>query len=69
MKDLLYAVLGLGFIGVAIWQFITFIGQPKNNVNYTPVIIAGICAVVALVFGALFMSNRVNRTEDIHITE
>lgn len=71
MKNLLYVVVGLIAIGVAIWQFLTFTGQKGSatTVSYTPVIIAGICAVIALVCGALFMSGRVNRTEEIHITE
>lgn len=28
-----------------------------------------ICLVLTLIFGALFLSGRVNKTEDIHITE
>ena len=69
MKNMLYVVIGLIAIAVAIWQFIVFTRQPPNNVNYTPIIIAAVCAVAALICGALFMSGRVNRTEEIHITE
>lgn len=69
MKNLLYVVVGLVAIGVAIWQFTMFVGQPKNSASYMPLVMAGVCAVIALICGALFMSGRVNRTEDIHITE
>lgn len=69
MKNLLYVVVGLIAIGVAIWQFTMFVGQPKNSASYMPIVIAVICGIVALVCGALFMSGRVNRTEEIHITE
>ena len=69
MKDLLFAIVALIAVGVAIWQFIVFVGQPPRNVSYTPIIIAAICALIALVCGGLFLSGRVNKTDDIHITE
>lgn len=69
MKNLLYVVVGLIAIAVAIYEFTVFIGQPKNSASYMPIVVAVICAIVALVCGALFMSGRVNRTEEIHITE
>lgn len=69
MKDMLYAVIALIAIAVAVWQFIVFVGQPARSVSYTPIIIAGICALIALVCGGLFLSGRVNKTDDIHITE
>ena len=28
-----------------------------------------VCLILTLLFGALFLSGRVNKTEDIHITE
>lgn len=69
MKNLLYVVVGLVAIGVAIWQFTVFVGQPRNSASYMPIIVAVICGIIALVCGALFMSGRVNKTEEIHITE
>ncbi|MGI8467901.1 MAG: hypothetical protein ACR2N3_05560 [Pyrinomonadaceae bacterium] len=71
MKDLLYAVVGLIAAGVAVWQIWIFLNPVVRNadVNYTPLIIGVICAVIALICGGLFLSNRVNRQEEIHITE
>ena len=72
MKNMLYVVIGVIAIAVAIWEFKVFINQPSKNsadFSYVPIIIAAIGAIVALICGALFLSGRVNRTEEIHITE
>jgi len=69
VKDLLYAIVALIAVGIAIWQFIVFVGQPPRSVSYTPIIVAAICALIALICGGLFLSGRVNKTDDIHITE
>lgn len=71
MKDLLYALVGLAAAAVAVWQIWAFVAQraPSESANYNHIIIGAICAVIALICGGLFLSNRVNRTEEIHITE
>jgi uncharacterized membrane protein YidH (DUF202 family) len=69
MKDMLYAVLGLISAVVAIWQIVVYLGQAKNAVSSTPIIIAIVCAVLAIAFGGLFLSGRVNKQEEIHITQ
>lgn len=71
MKDLLYAVIGLIAAGVAVWQIWAFVNQGvrSTDADYSHLIIGVICAVVALICGGLFLSNRVNRQEEIHITE
>lgn len=71
MKDLLYAVVGLIAAGVAVWQIIAFVNQGVRSADadYSHLIIGVICAVIALICGGLFLSNRVNRQEEIHITE
>ena len=33
------------------------------------IILVIICAILLIVFGGMFLSGRVNKTEDIHITE
>lgn len=71
MKDLLYILVGLAGAGVALWQFFAYTAQPKNSptFSYMPIVFTAIGVIIALVCGALFMSGRVNRTEEIHITD
>ena len=69
MKDLLYAVVGLIAAIVAAYEVYVYLGQKASSVSHTPIYIAVGAAIVALICGGLFLSNRVNRTEEIHITE
>lgn len=71
MKDLLLAVVGLVAAGVAAWQIYVFV-QPVAKgvvVSNVPLIIGIVCAVIALICGGLFLSGRVNKNEEIHVTE
>jgi uncharacterized protein (UPF0333 family) len=67
VKDLLLAVIGLVSAGVAVWQIMLYF-QNKGDVIMHFVVFA-ICGVIALICGGLFLSKRVNKTEEIHITE
>jgi uncharacterized membrane protein YidH (DUF202 family) len=70
VKNMLYAVVGLIATGVAVWQIWAFIQVQKGETaNNTHIIVGIICAIVALICGGLFLSGRVNRQEEIHITE
>jgi uncharacterized membrane protein YidH (DUF202 family) len=71
MKDLLCAVVGLIAAGVAVWQIWTFLQPvPKGVViSNTPLFIGIFCVVIALVCGVFFMLGRVNKNEEIHVTE
>ncbi len=59
------AVIGLISAGVAVWQIMAY---SKSGWIYNFVFFA-ICGIVALICGGLFLSKRVNKTEEIHITE
>ena len=48
--------------------FFLFVKE-KQEGNNIPLVIGIVCIVITIVFGALFMAGRVNKTEDIHITE
>ncbi|HEY0428124.1 MAG TPA: hypothetical protein VGC76_10115 [Pyrinomonadaceae bacterium] len=48
--------------------FFLFVKE-KQEGNLIPLVVGIICVILAIVFGALFLAGRVNRTEDIHITE
>jgi uncharacterized membrane protein len=68
MKDSLFAVLALISAVVAGYFFYSFQTQGDDG-SSTPLIIAIVFAILAVGFGAYFMFNRVNRHEEIHVTE
>jgi len=65
VKDLLFAVLALVSAVIAVVTFLNY----QKSANTTMIIIAIICIIATLGFGAMFMAGRVNKQEDIHITE
>jgi uncharacterized membrane protein HdeD (DUF308 family) len=72
VKDLLYAVVGLIAAIVAaygIYSYLTQVRPRGTDPDHTWMIVGVISAIVALICGGLFLSNRVNREEQIHITE
>lgn len=71
MGNLLYGLIALVSFGVAIWLFLKDRGGEKvaADASSLPLVIAIILIVVGIVFGGLFLAGRVNKTEDIHITE
>ncbi|MEZ5424981.1 MAG: hypothetical protein R2747_01835 [Pyrinomonadaceae bacterium] len=65
MKDMLIGALALISAigaGVSFWQF-------QHNGQTFLLILAVILLIVAIGLGAMFLTGRVNKTEDIHITE
>ncbi|HXG86662.1 MAG TPA: hypothetical protein VNI84_21770 [Pyrinomonadaceae bacterium] len=66
MKDMLYALLALIAAALAAYFFYSF---QKYDDGSNSLIIGIIFALVAVVFGGLFMFGKVNRHEEIHITE
>jgi len=61
----MHALLALVSLLVAGGSFYFF----QQNGNTLLLVVAIVFAILFLVFGALFMSSRVNKTDDIHITE
>lgn len=67
MKDLLYAGLALVSAVIAAYCFVAF---RSANANKTMLIVVAIVfTLLALGLGAMFLAGRVNKNEDIHITE
>lgn len=66
MKDMLYALLALVSAVVAAFSFYKYTSSDDNKVFLIAAIVF-ILATIAL--GGLFLSGRVNKNEDIHITE
>jgi hypothetical protein len=65
VKDLLFAVLALISLVAAVFSFLNF----QRGGGTTMFVIAIICILAMLGFGAMFLAGRVNKTDEIHITE
>lgn len=65
MKDMLYAVLALVSIGIAAFSFYEYVG----TANSIFIVMAIVFLLIGVVLGGLFLSGRVNKGDDIHITE
>lgn len=68
MKDVLYAVLGLISAALAAYFFYSFQNQAADAGSLN-LILAIVFVLLAVGFGALFMFSRVNRHDEIHVTE
>ena len=71
MGNLLYGLIALVSFGVAIWLFLKDRGvvKPAGDESVLPLVAAIVLIVIGIIFGGLFLAGRVNKTEDIHITE
>ena len=66
MKDMLYAVLALVSLVIAAFSFFKYTGSADNKLYLVGAIVF---ALLFIALGGLFLSGRVNKNEDIHITE
>ncbi|MFM9905559.1 MAG: hypothetical protein ACKVQJ_13430 [Pyrinomonadaceae bacterium] len=66
MKDMLFAGLALVTAVIAAISFYMFVNGGGQTLY---IAIAIICGLLTVVLGGLFLSGRVNKKEDIHITE
>lgn len=67
MKDVLFALLAVVFAIVAAYFFYTF--QTTENSSVMNMVLGVVFVVLTAACGVLFLSKRVNKAEDIHITE
>jgi len=67
VKGMLNSVLALVFLVLAAWSFYTYTSTSPPNSLY--LILAIVFALLMVVFGGMFLSGRVNKSEEIHITE
>ena len=65
MKGMLNGLLAVVSLAIALVCFFVY----RGNANSLYIIIAIVFAVLFVVFGGMFLSGRVNKTEEIHITE
>jgi hypothetical protein len=66
VKDMLFAILALVSAIAAAFSFYTYTRSADNKVYLAGAIVF---ALATIVLGGLFLSGRVNKAEDIHITE
>ncbi|HKS26915.1 MAG TPA: hypothetical protein VJS44_03810 [Pyrinomonadaceae bacterium] len=69
LKDILSLVIGLAAAIFAIYEFVVFLRTPGAQSGTTNAILAGVGAVVAVICGVIFFAGRVNKEEEIHITQ
>ncbi len=67
--NLLYGLVALISFIVAGYLILSGGGENAATKSMTALIIGIILIVVGIVCGGLFLAGRVNKTEDIHITE
>ena len=65
VKDMLYAVLALVSAVGAVFSWL----QYTKSANNLFLVVFGVLVIGTIALGALFLSGRVNKGEDIHITE
>ena len=63
---MLYAVVALVSAVAAVFSFIKYTNSDDNKLLLG---VAIVCALITIALGALFLSGRVNKNEEIHITE
>lgn len=63
---MLYAVLALVSAIIAAFSFYKFTSGPGETMY---IVLAIVFLLATIVLGGLFLSGRVNKNEDIHITE
>ncbi len=69
MKDALFALLALlsaVAAGIFFWRFQGQLPADDSSMN---LILAIVFILLAIAFGAYYMFNRVNRHDEIHVTE
>ncbi len=72
MKNAIYILLGLVAAGIGIYEMIGYVNsvtKANPSGNMTALVIAIVCIIAALAFVGLFLAGRVNREEELHITQ
>ncbi len=64
---MLFALLTI--ISAAIAAYFFYSVQHQEEVSMVSLLLGGLFTLFAIAFGVMFMAKRVNKTEDIHVTE
>jgi hydrogenase-4 membrane subunit HyfE len=65
VRGMLNGLLAVASLAIAATCFYFYI----HDASTTLIVLAIVFAILMVVFGGMFLSGRVNKTEDIHITE
>ena len=65
MKDMLFAVIALVTAVGAVLSWLKY----TSSANMLFLVVFAVCVIATIALGAMFLSGRVNKNEDIHITE
>jgi predicted RND superfamily exporter protein len=65
VKGAINGLLAVVSLVIAVVSFIFY----RQNANTALIVLAIVFVIAAVAFGGMFLSGRVNKTEDIHITE
>lgn len=69
MIDILTWVVGLAATGVAIWQYWVFATHNDPQGGHNNLYLAIAATIVAFICALVFFVRRVNKEEEIHITQ
>ena len=73
MKSAIYIILCLIAAVVGAYEMIAYVNSvkpvSKPSGDLTTLIISVVCIIIALAFGGLFLAGRVNKEEELHITQ
>ena len=64
---MLFGLLAVICAAIAAYMFYSIRGQEEMSVM--SLVIGGLFVLLTIVFGVMFLTKRVNKTEDIHVTE
>ncbi|NNE66260.1 MAG: hypothetical protein HKN33_06810 [Pyrinomonadaceae bacterium] len=64
---MLFGLLALVCAAIAAYLFYSIRGQADTSI--VTLVLGGLFVLLTIVFGVMFMTKRVNKTEDIHVTE
>ena len=62
---MLNGLLAVASLALAVVFYVVY----RGNANNLYIILTIVFAILFIVFGGMFLSGRVNKTEEIHITE
>jgi len=63
--NLLFGLLAVVCAAIAAYVFYSI----REDTGTMTIVMGGIFVLLTIIFGAMFLTKRVNKTEDIHITE